>query len=63
MGSRFMTGTVTALLILLLSLILWVLYYMTFKDQPESGVTTIIVGFSALCVFVVKATIDRAHKK
>jgi hypothetical protein len=48
--------------ILVLSLLFWVLYYVTFRDQPDKGVTTIIVGFSAVCVFVVKGIINRLHK-
>jgi hypothetical protein len=53
------SSTVAATSILILSLLLTVLYYVYFRDQPDKGVTTIIVGFSVLCVFVLKWMINR----
>ena len=53
----------TALLILILSIILWVLYSLAFREQPDKGITTVLVGFSALCVFIARGIISRWRKK
>jgi drug/metabolite transporter (DMT)-like permease len=63
MGSRFKAGTISAVWILLLSLVLWVLYYISFKDEPDRGLTTIIVLFSALSVFSLIAIIRRVRNR
>ena len=53
----------TGVMILILSIILWVLYYVAFRDQPDKGITAVIVGFSALCVFLARGIINRLRKK
>ena len=58
-----MSNSVIAVSILLLSLLLWVLLTMIFREQPDEGVTAIILGFSALCVFAIKWVINRSRKK
>ncbi len=58
-----MSNSAVAVSILLLSLLLWVLFTMIYREQPDEGVTAIIVGFSALCVFGLKGVINRSRKK
>jgi hypothetical protein len=53
----------TAVIILILSIILWIIYYLSFRDQPDKGITAVIVGFSALCVFIVRGIINHLRKK
>jgi hypothetical protein len=58
-----MNSTITLVLIIILSLLLWVIYFLIFKDQPSKGETTIIVGFSAVCVFIVKWLLNLIRRK
>jgi hypothetical protein len=58
-----MSNSVIAVSILLISLLLWVLFTRIYREQPDEGVTAIIVGFSALCVFGLKGVISRSRKK
>jgi hypothetical protein len=48
---------------LMLSIVLWILYYLTFRDQPDKGITAVIVGCSALLVFIARAIINRLRTK
>lgn len=58
-----MNSIITLISIFILSLLLWVIYFLIFKDQPGKGETTIIAGFSALCVFIVKGLVNLLRRK
>jgi hypothetical protein len=47
---------------IILSVVLWVLYYMIFGDQPENNISVVIVGIAAICVFITRSIVARFHK-
>lgn len=58
-----MSSTITIASIFILSLLLWLSYFFVFGEQPGKGETTIIAGFSTLCVFIVKGLINLLRRK
>lgn len=58
-----MNSTITLASIFILSLLLWLIYFFVFGEQPGKGETTIIAGFSALCVYIVKGLINLLRRK
>jgi hypothetical protein len=58
-----MNSTITLISIVILSLLLWLIYFLIFKELPGKGETTIIAGFSAICVFIVKGLVNLLRRK
>jgi len=58
-----MSTTVATASTILLSVVLYVLYYMVFGDKPEKEITVVIVAFAALCAFAARSIVTRLQKK
>lgn len=54
---------ITSAIIFVVSVVLWILYCLAFREQPDKGITAVIVAFTALCVLGVKGVINRLRKK
>jgi hypothetical protein len=58
-----MSITVATASTIILSVVLYVLYYMVFGDKPEKGITVIMVAFAGICVFIARSIGTRLRKK
>ena len=50
-------------LIIMVSIILYVLYYKIYGEGPEGIITDVIVGFVMVSLFVINYVINKARKK